>query len=334
MSLRRRDVMTLLGGVAASPILRPLVAHAQQAKLPVIGWLSPGDPVPTPPRLAFIAGLSEMGFVDGRNVTIDYSGLRASLDRLPEVAADMVRRRVAVIVTPGYLPAARAAKAATSTIPIVFGGGSDPVETGLVTSLNRPGGNMTGFVEVNTELAAKRLGLLHDLAPRVTRLALLVDSDVPTAALSSAVAALQAGAPPLGVQVETIKAPGTRDGIDAAFASLPQRGIEGLLLSPSPLYYRYRMQIAALAARHALPAIYWDRAFVESGGLMSYGSSVINMFRQVGIYAGRILKGEKPADMPVQQATKFELVLNLTAAKILGIAVLPTLLAIADEVVE
>ena len=327
--MKRREFITLVGGAAAWP----LSAQAQQPALPVIGWLSPGDPAPTPNRSAFIAGLGEMGFIEGRNVTIDYSGLGASLDRLPEVAADMVRRRVAVIVTPGNFPAARAAKAATSTIPIVYGGGSDPVENGLVASLNRPGGNMTGFVEVNTELAAKRLGLLHDLAPRVARLALFVD---PSASpdLSTAIAALQAGASPLGVQIETIMAPGTRDGIAAAFASLSQRRIEGLLLSPSGYYFRLRMQIAALAAHHALPAIYWDRAFVEIGGLMSYGSSVANMFRQVGIYAGRILKGEKPADMPMQQATKFELIINLTAAQILGIAVPATLLAIADEVIE
>jgi putative ABC transport system substrate-binding protein len=252
------------------------------------------------------------------------------MDRLSELAADLVRRRVAVIVVPGSFAAARAARAATASIPIVYGGGSDPVEGGLVASLNRPGGNVTGYSEVNTEIAPKRLGFLHEFTPSATRFAMLVDPATSVAPFTFA--DLQAGAVALRLQFEVLAVTG--GDFDVAFASLVQKRIEAIIVSPSPLFMAARRQLAALATRHAIAAMYWDRALVEAGGLMSYGSNVNEMLRQVGIYAGRILRGEKPAEMPVQRATKFELVMNRRAATGLGPEIPPNLLALADEVIE
>ena len=329
--MRRREFITLLGGAA---VAWPLAARAQPVKaaIPVIGFLGGGSPHLWAGRLrAFRQGLSETGYVEGRNVAIEYRWADGEQERLPELAADLVRREVAVIVTPGSFPAARAVKALTATIPIVYGGGADPIRAGLVASLNRPGGNVTGFVELNAEIVSKRLGLLHDLIPRASRFALLVE---PNSSGMSVITDLQRAASAIGLQIEAIVTEGTDRAIDAAFASLGQKKVDALMVSPSPLFYALRVQLQALATRHAVPVIYWDRALVEAGGLMSYGSSVADMFRHVGIYAGRILKGEKPADMPVMQASKFELVVNLKAAKAIGLTIPETFLVRADEVIE
>jgi putative ABC transport system substrate-binding protein len=327
--LRRREFLGVLGGAAAA---WPRATWAQQSAMPIVGFLNPIAPGTAESLVAaFHRGLGQSGYVEGRNVAVKYRWGDGALERLPELAADLVREKVAVIVTPGSLVAARAAKAATSTVPIVFGLGSDPVRAGLVSSLNRPGGNATGFVELYTEIASKRLGLLHDLLPGASRFALLVD---PTSGGGLVMPELEKAASANQLQIEPLVVAGAVDAIDGAFASLKQKRIDGLMASPSPLFYPLRVQIAGLALRHTVPVIYWDRAFVEAGGLMSYGTSVADMFRQVGIYAGRILKGEKPADMPVMQATRFELVINHQIAKALGLTVPPILLTIADEVIE
>jgi len=323
--VRRRDFVAGFCVVTAWPV----ATRAQQAAVPVIGFLMPME------EQAFVVqgfrkGLNETGFVEGRNVEIDYRWAGGAMDRLPELAADLVRRRVAVIAVPGSFAAVRAARAATATIPIVYGGGSDPVEAGLVASLNRPGGNVTGYSEMNTEVAPKRLGLLHDLARSAVRFAILVDPA--TSVPASTFVDLQAAASGLGLQFEALAVPSGN--IDSAFASLVQKRIEAIIVSPSPMFMGSRRQLTALAARHAIAAMYWDRALVDAGGLMSYGSNVNEMFRQVGIYAGRILKGEKPAEMPVQRATKFELVINRRVARALGLDIPATLLALSDEVIE
>jgi putative ABC transport system substrate-binding protein len=327
--LKRREFITLIGGVAAWPG----TGRAQQPAVPVIGLVGTASPDTSAPNVAaFRKGLSETGYVEGRNVAIEYRWAEGQFDRLPALAADLVRRRVAVIATPGSSPAALAAKAATATIPIVYGGGADPVQNGLVASLNRPGGNITGFVELNTEIASKRFGLLHDLVPGASRFALFIEpaSNTPPALITE----LQTAASAIGLQIEGLAVAGTSSAIDAAFESIAQKRVDALLISPSPLYYALRAQLAALAARHGVPVIYWDRAFVETGGLVSYGSSVADMWREVGIYTGRILKGEKPADMPVQQATKIELVVNLKAARAIGLTIPESFLLRADEVIE
>jgi putative tryptophan/tyrosine transport system substrate-binding protein len=327
--MKRRQFIGLLGGAAACP----LAARGQQPAMSLVGYLHQNgravqEANETLP--AFRRGLSQMGFVEGRNVAIEYRFAEFIPQRLPELAADLVRRRVSVIVTPGSALAARAAMAATTTIPIVMGGGADPVAAGFVASLNRPGGNVTGFVEVNTEIVSKRLELLHELIPRALRFVLLVDPDSLT--VSAVASGLQAAASAIGLKVEPLVA--GDDDLDAAFAKLEERKIDAVMVSPSPVYYGRRERLAALATRHRIPVIYWDRALVDAGGLMSYGSSVADMFRQVGIYAGRILKGEKPAEMPVMQATKFEFVINLKAASAIGVTIPPLLLSLADEVIE
>jgi putative ABC transport system substrate-binding protein len=329
--MRRREFITLLGGTAVS---WPLAVRAQQPAMPVIGYLRSDSPEASPKlRLEFTKGLAETGYVEGRNVTIEYRWAEGHYDRLPELATDLVRRQVAVIVTPGNTPAALAAKAATSTIPIVFSFGADPVKIGLVASLDRPGGNATGFGEMNIEVAPKRLGIMHELMPRAARFSLLLEpKNSPTTAAD--VTELQAAAAATGLQVEVVYAVAAVGELETAFASLAQKRVDALLVNPSPQFASLRAQLAALAARYAVPTIYWDRRLVDAGGLMSYGSNVEDLFRQVGIYAGRILKGEKPADMPVQQAAKFDLVINLKAAKALGLTVPPTLLARADDVIE
>jgi putative ABC transport system substrate-binding protein len=326
--MKRRAFITLLGGAAAG---WPLTAHAQQAAMPVIGILHPGSPEPTASFVtSFRNGLSEMGYVEGQNVAIEYRWAYNNFDRLPELAADLVRRRVAIIAVNGP-PAVQAAKAATTTIPIVFSIGADPVELGLVASLNRPSGNVTGITSVNVELTSKRLGLLLELVPGATRFAVLVNPNSPNAEPLTRDAQTTASA--MSRQIDIFAAGTIRD-IDAAFASLVQMRAEALLVSADPLFVNRRVQLVSLAIRHAVPAIYPNRQSPEAGGLMSYGTSATDLVRHAGIYAGRILKGEKPADLPVMRATKFELVINLYTAKLLGITVPATLLAQADEVIE
>jgi putative ABC transport system substrate-binding protein len=325
--MRRRDFIGLLGATTAA---MPLAARAQQQpRLPVVGFLHSGTPEPSE-IAAFHKGLGEAGYVEGRNVAIEYRWAQNDLSRLPELAGDLARRRVAVIAAAGTSADALAAKAATATIPIVFLSGPDPVQNGLVASLNRPGGNVTGVTNMAGELLAKRLELLHRLAPEALRVAALWAPNP-----STGVAELTAAAASLGLQIEFLYA-GTRQEIDAAFAELVQKRAQALLLAPTAalLFQSRRVQLALLAARHRVPVMYVARAYVEAGGLMSYGADRGDGIRLVGVYTGRILKGEKPADLPVMRATKFELVINQQAAAIIGITIPPTLLAIADEVIE
>jgi len=299
----------------------------------VIGILEAGGAELSPGNAtAFRKGLSETGYTEGQTIAIEYRWAEGQYERLPELAAELVRRRAAVIVTPFSVAATLAAKAATTTVPIVFSTGADPVETGLVASLNRPGGNVTGAVTMNAELAAKRFGLLQELFPTATRFAVLVNPATGRVA-KSVTADVQAAASATGRQVEVLTASTSRE-IDTAFATVVQKRIDALLHSPDPFFTTRRAQIIVLAARHAVPVIYANREDAVAGGLMSYGSSIVDVSRQLGIYTGRILKGEKPADMPVLRATKFELVINLVTAKTFGLTVPPTLLGRADEVIE
>jgi putative tryptophan/tyrosine transport system substrate-binding protein len=326
--VKRREFITLLGGAAAWP----LAARAQQTGMPVIGFLRPGSPEPNAHLVAaFRKGLDETGYVEGRNVAIEYRWAHNFIDRLPELAAELVRLRVAVIATPGSTAAAAAAKSATTTIPIVFSAGGDPVQTGLVASLNRPGGNITGASSMSGELGAKRLGLLQELVPRAARFAVLVNPNNPL--VEAFVTDLRAAGAATGRQTEVLTASTSRD-IETAFAMLVEKRADALLVGPDPLFVSSRMHVAMLAARHAVPAIYPFREDAESGGLMSYGPSNTDLVRQAGIYTGRVLKGEKPADMPILRAIKFELVINLKTAKTLGLDVPAALLARADEVIE
>ncbi len=328
--MKRRDFIALLGGAAMA---WPLAARAQQATMPVIGFLHSASAAAFAAHLAaFRKGLSEAGYVEDQNVAIEYRWAEGQNDRLPALAAELVRRRVAVIITPGSRPASQAAKAATTTIPIVFSFGTDPVQTGVVASLNRPGGNVTGFSEMAAELAPKRLGIMHELMPGAIRFVLLVEPNVPPP--PALITDLHAAASAIGRQAEVLYASGTIRDIDTAIENVGQKRIDAILVNPSARFYDLRAQLATLAGRRAIPAIYWDRAFPDVGGLMSYGSSVEDLFRQVGVYAGRILKGENPGDLPVQQPTKFDLVINLKAARALGLEIPPTLLARADEVIE
>ena len=327
--MKRRE---FLGALCGAVTATPRVAHAQQPRMPVIGFLYAGSEATAPLLAAFRKGLGETGHVEGQNVSVEYRWANNSLDRLSELAVDLVRRDVAVIATPGSYQAALAAKAATATIPIVFSSGVDPVKAGLVGSLNRPGGNVTGINYMQAELAAKQLGLLHELLPRATRFAVLVNPDNPVVA-GSAIAELQTAASLIGAQIMTVRA-SSNDEIDAAFANISHEQIEGLLVSPGPLFGNRRVQITTLAARHSMPTMFYDRVFAEVGGLISYGSSLADQYRQTGVYIGRVLKGERPLDMPVMQATNFELVINLATAKTLRIDVPAMLLARADEVIE
>jgi putative ABC transport system substrate-binding protein len=323
--LRRRDFIAALGGAAAWP----LAARAQRPALPVIGVLSTGS-IGFLELAAFREGLKETGYVEGQNVASEYRSAEIERGRLPELAADLIRRRVAVIFVQSS-SATLAAKRLTTTIPIVFTSDVDPVALGLVASLNRPGGNVTGFTGMNRELTGKQLGFLRELLPGATRFAVLIDRNGPNAPLFTRDA--QAAATAIGRQIEVLAAGNSSD-IDTAFATLLQKRAEALLVNPNTLFAARRAQIVTLAARHAVPTIYPSRAYAEAGGLMSYGSSSRDLHRQAGTYVGRILKGEKPADLPVQQATKFEFVINLQTARALGITIPPTLLAIADEVIE
>jgi putative tryptophan/tyrosine transport system substrate-binding protein len=327
--LKRREVLTLLGGAAAA---WPFAAHAQQPAMPLIGLLELGSPEALANRVgAFRKGLSEAGFVEGQNVAIEYRWAYNDYNQLPELAADLVRRRVALIATLS-MPAALVAKGATTTIPIVFSAAGDPVQTGLVASLNRPGGNVTGVTDFGVALAAKRLGLLHELLPRAARFAVLVNRGV-SPSIELLIREVQAAATVIGQQVDVLSAANSHE-IDAAFATLLQTHADALMVSPQALFMSRRAQILTQTARHAVPAMYPDRDFVEAGGLMSYGSNTFDRVRQTGLYAGRVLKGEKPSDLPIMRTTKFELVINLQTAKVLGFEVPPTLLARADEVIE
>ena len=326
--MKRREFIALLGGAAAWP----LAARGQKVAMPVVGYLHSDSPQPVARLLAaFREGLSETGYVEGQNVAIEYRWAQNDLARIPELVADLVRRRVPVIATPGSSAAALAAKAATTTIPIVFSLGLDPVQLGLVASLNRPGGNITGVNSMSNELLPKRLGLLHELLPAAARFAVLVNPKNPTT--QSLEKDVQAATAVMGRQIEILTAT-THTDIDAAFVSLVQRRADALVVHPDNLFINRRVQLAILAARHAVPTIYPFRTDAEVGGLMSYGVSLADAHRQAGVYTGRILKGEKPADLPVVQPTKFELVINLKTAKALGLEIPPTLLARADEVIE
>jgi putative ABC transport system substrate-binding protein len=327
--MKRREFIAFLGGATTWPF----AVRAQQAVMPVVGFLYVGAPEPNANLVSgFRKGLSETGYVEGQNVAIEFRWGNNQFDRLPELAADLVRRRAAVIVAPGTLGTAQAVKTATSTIPIVFASGVDPIQAGLVSSFNRPGGNVTGVSTMNVDLGAKWLGLLHDLLPSATRFAVLVNLGDRLGA-EALIKDVQAAASTMGRQIEVLYASSDRD-IDTAFANLVQKHIEALLIQPNALFLERRVQLATLALHHAIPAIYAVREFPDAGGLMSYGSSYVDIFRQAGVYAGRILKGEKPRDMPIVQATKFEFVINLKTAKALGITFPPGLLAIADEAIE
>jgi putative ABC transport system substrate-binding protein len=318
-----------MGGATAA---WPLAARAQQPAMPVIGILYVGTQEQSTYLLtSFRKGLSDAGYVEGRNVAVEYCFAQNETDRLPELAADLVRRRVAVIAAIDT-PSALVAKTMTTTVPIVFETAGDPVQAGLVSSLNRPGGNITGATSMNTELMPKRLGILHELLPKATRFALLIN---PSNRLIAApvIPDLERAAAAIGRQIEVVAASTNRE-IDAAFESAVQMRVDALLVSPDNLFNNRRVQIVTLAAHHRLPAIYYYREYAEAGGLMSYASNIFDVFRQSGIYTGRVLKGEKPADLPVQSATKYQTVINLKTARALGLTIPQSVLARADEVIE
>jgi ABC-type uncharacterized transport system substrate-binding protein len=327
--MRRREFITLLGTSAAWP----LVAVAQQSVMPVVGFINSASADGSEQQTAaFRKGLRETGYIEGQNVTIEYRWAEGQHDRLPALAAELVGRRVAVIATPGSIAAALAAKAATATIPIVFGVPEDPVRSGLVASLARPGGNATGMNFFVSEAVPKRLGLLRDLVPGAVRIAVMINpGNVVTA--ETALREVQKAADAFGLQIRILNA-SNRGEIDAAFAAMSVERAEALFVAPDFFFHSRRVQLATLAARNAIPATYANRDYAEAGGLMSYGTNVTDSFRQVGVYVGRILRGEKPADLPVTQSTKFEFVINLRTARALGLDVPPGLLVAADEVIE
>ena len=328
--MKRRQFITLLGGAVAWP----LPARAQQTAVPVIGVVNAGSfGAASASRVAaFRKGLGETGYVEDQNVAVEYHWFSGQYDQLPMLMADLVRRRVAVIATPGGTLAAIAAKTATTTIPIVFGVGEDPVKLGLVSSLARPGGNATGVNIFIWEVAAKRLGLLRELAPRVFRVAVLINpGNVPSA--EATLRDLPEAARAVGVQIQILNA-STSHEIEAAFATLVRDGADALFVAPDTFFISRRVQFATLAMRYGIPAAYSTREEAEAGGLMSYGTHIPDMWRQIGVYAGQVLKGAKPADLPVVQPTKFEFVINLVTARALGLEIPPTLLARVDEVLD
>jgi ABC-type uncharacterized transport system substrate-binding protein len=326
--IERRIFLVTLGGAAAA---WPLAARAQQPAMPVIGFLSARSPQDAAHLVtAFRRGLYENGFVDGQNLTIDFRWADGQYDRLPALAAELVRRSVKVIAATGGDPAVLAAKAASSTIPIVFSTG-DPVKAGLVASYSRPGGNLTGIDLLTTTMEPKRVGILHDLMPQASAIAVLVDPRFPTAGMQSR--DIEEAARAIGIRIEMFHA-STDSEINAAFQSIAQRRLPALLAAGSPFFDTRRGDLIALAARHKLPTIYQFREYAVDGGLMSYGVSITDAYRQVGAYVGRILKGEKPADLPVLQPTKFEFVINLKTARAIGVNISGDLLSLADEVIE
>ena len=328
--MRRREFITLLGGAAAA---WPLAASAQQLALPVVGFITGGSDGPSGrTTAAFRKGLNEIGYVEGQNVTVEYHWLEGHYDSVPALVADLVRRQVTVIATPATPLAALAAKAATATIPIVFSAAEDPVQLGLVASLARPGGNVTGINYFSSELVAKRLRLLHDMVPKAVRIAVLVN---PANALTAepTLREVQEAAHTIGLQIQIFNAT-TVDEIDAAFATLANERPDALFVGGDAFFFSRRGQIATLALREKIPAVFASSDAVAVGGLMSYSTDIVDMVRQVGVYTGRVLKGEKPADMPVVQQTKFVFTINLQTARALGIEVPPAVLSIADEVIE
>jgi len=327
--MRRREFITLLGGAA---LVWPLAARAQRAAMPVIGFIRDGSAESNARWLAgFRKGLSETGYVEGQNVTVEYHWLEGKYDRLPEMLADLVRRQVAVIATLGTLPT-QTAKAAPVTIPIVFFMGEDPVELGLVGSLAKPGGNMTGVSILTSAIVAKRLRLLHDLLPNAVRIAVLVDPRN-ASITKTTVQDVQKAAPTMGLQTQIINAT-TVGEINEVFATFGRERPDALFVAGDPFLTSRRVQLATLTARDKIPATYPIRDYVEVGGLMSYGPDFADMFRQVGVYTGSILKGAKPAELPVLQSNKFDLVINITTAKALGVTVPAGVFSIADEVIE
>jgi putative tryptophan/tyrosine transport system substrate-binding protein len=327
--MNRREFITLFGGAVAWP----LVARAQQPAVPVVGFVS-GRSTESSARFGavFRKALNQAGYVEGQNVMVEYHWLDGQYDRLPSLMADLVRRHVAVIAVPGFPNGALAAKAATTTIPIVFGVGEDPVKLGLVASLARPGGNATGINLLSAEVASKRLGFLHDLVPRAGRIAVLVNptnSSTAEATLRDIPEAARA----LGLQIQVLHA-GTSREIEAAFATLVRDRADALFVAPDGFFTSRRVQFATLAARHAIPAAYSNRSYPEVGGLMSYGTDILDYYRQAGVYTGQILKGAKPADLPVLQSTKWEFVINMQTARALGLEVPNSLQLLADEVIE
>jgi putative ABC transport system substrate-binding protein len=326
--MRRREFMTLLGGAATA---WPLAARAQQPGMPVVGFLNTSSPDAYRLR-AFHQGLKEGGFVEGENVAVEYRWDDDQIDRLPALAAALVRRQVTVIVAGGGLPSVLAARAETKSIPVLFIVGDDPVKLGLVTNLAHPDGNLTGINFFANEVVAKRLELLRELVPKANRIDVLVDPANATTT-ESTLRELEPAAQTMGMRVRVLNASTSR-GIDAAFAALANERPDALFVGISPFLLSRRVQLAQLAARHAVPAIYQDREHAEVGGLMSYGASIGDAYRHNGVYSGRILKGAKPADLPVVQSSKFELVINNQTARMLGLTVPPTLLAVADEVIE
>ena len=327
--MRRREFITLLGGSAAA---WPLAARAQQPAMPVIGFLSGTSSAPFAHLVAaYREGLREMGYVEGRNLAIEFRWAEGQYDRLPELAADLVRRQVAVITTTGGDPAALAAKAATTIIPIVFTAGTDPVKSGLVASLNRPGGNATGVHILTAMMEGKRQGLLRELVPTVTRIAVLLNPTYTAAEVQ--LKEVEEAARTLGLETQVLHA-STELELDTTFTTLAQLQVGALQVCADPFFNSQRDHIVALAARYAIPAIYEQREFAVVGGLASYGTSLTDAYHQIGLYTGRVLNGDKPADLPVMQSTKYEFIINLKTAKALGLEISPTLSARADEVIE
>jgi putative ABC transport system substrate-binding protein len=328
MILRRRQFITLLGGAAAWPL-----AARAQPRLPAVGFINGGSAeTSADAAAAFRKGLNESGYIEGQNVAVEYHWLNGQWDRMPALLDDLIRRRVAVIATPGATSITIAAKAKTTTIPIVFGVSEDPVGLGLVASLARPGGNATGFNSLLREMDAKRMALLHELVPKATRVAVLLNPSVPTTA-ETTLREVQEAARVIGLQLQMLHASTSRE-IDAAFATFGRERPDALFVEGDAFFRSRRVQLASLAVRDRMPAVYNDREYVAAGGLMSYGTPNADMFRQVGVYTGNILKGAKPADLPVVQSTKFEFVINLQTARIIGLDVPPSLFALADELIQ